>query len=55
MFPNNNPLLIEKLVNMKQEEIAHEIEAEKKLPRSRGRIEVFVIILLLVALIWFFL
>ena len=54
MFPNN-PLFIEKLVHAKQEDIRHEIQGthEPSVP-VKMKNKVFTIIILLVALAWFF-
>ena len=55
MLPNNNPYFVEKLIQIKQEEILQEVQNEHKLPRFKARLEILVILIVIVALLWFFL
>jgi hypothetical protein len=55
MFSNNNPLLIEKLVRSQQEEIMQEVQKENRLSGFRAKVEILIILILVAALLWFFL
>lgn len=61
MFPNNNPLLVEKLVRTKQAEIMNEIQGNyvSEFPdnlqypiKSRANYKMWVLVGLLIALPW---
>ena len=55
MFPNNNPLLVEKLVHARQEEIRVEVQDahEPSIP-LKAKSKVVMTVILLVALAWLF-
>jgi hypothetical protein len=55
MFSNNNPLLIEKLVRSQQEEIMQEVQKENRLRGFRAKVKILIILILVAALLWFFL
>lgn len=52
MFPNN-PLLVDKLIQSKQEEIAREVEDRNKYPVFKPKINAWILVILLLGLVWF--
>jgi len=55
MFPNNNPLFVEKLVHARQEEIRFEVQdAHEPSILLKVKSKVVVTVVLLVALAWLF-
>jgi hypothetical protein len=55
MFPNNNPLLVEKLVHARQEEIRFEVQnAHEPSILLKVKSRVVMTVVLLVALAWLF-